>query len=135
MKPQPGFIEEGVVAIPAESQPPKPAPLLVVGSTVLVTTDNWFFVPNGRSYKAVFGTVRSIRTTQELLGQGVQRTGNMASWYLEIGNMTIAGCEIHYSVACAKAECGNVRDGFTDVLTGKVKTQIRLACIYNADEN
>lgn len=61
-----------------------------IGSRVLVTVDNWFVGPDGRSYKAIFGTVRAIRSDQETLG--VRTNAKSTNWYAEIGNATVAGC-------------------------------------------
>lgn len=66
------------------------------GQKALITTDNWFFAPDGNSYRAVFGTVKAARTAEETLG--VRPNGKSTNWYVEIGNMTIAGCQIHYAV-------------------------------------
>jgi hypothetical protein len=67
-----------------------------VGKKALVTTDNWFFAPNGQSYRAVFGTVKAIHTTESIFG--FTPTGKSTNWFLEIGNMLIAGCQIHYAL-------------------------------------
>lgn len=69
-----------------------------VGDKVLVTTDNWFFAPDGETYRAVWGTVRRCATAEATLG--IRPNGRSTNWYLEVGNMVVAGCQIHYVVRC-----------------------------------
>lgn len=66
------------------------------GKKSLITADNWFYAPDGKQYRAVFGTVKSIKTAEETLG--IKPNGRSTNWYVEIGNMTIAGCQIHYAI-------------------------------------
>lgn len=76
------------------------------GDKLLVTCDNWFIAPNGRQYRAVFGTVHAARTAEDSLG--IRPNGRSTNWYLEIGNMTIAGCQVHYFLktdTCHLGEC------------------------------
>lgn len=74
-----------------------------VGEKALITTDNWFWAPDGRQYNGVFGTIKGIKTAEATLG--IKPNGKSANWYLEIGNMVIAGCQIHYAVrACTCCE-------------------------------
>lgn len=68
----------------------------VIGDKYLITTDNWFFAPDGESYRAVFGTVNGIYNDTETLG--VKTNSKSTNWYLCIGNMLLAGCQIHYAV-------------------------------------
>jgi hypothetical protein len=62
----------------------------------LITTDKWFFAPDGEQYRAVFGTVTSIEYDESLFG--IKTNENSTNWYVIIGNMIIAGCQIHYAV-------------------------------------
>lgn len=62
----------------------------------LITTDKWFLAPDGKMYRGVFGTVKSIDSDEKLLG--VKTNSKSTNWYLQIGNMIIAGCQIHYAV-------------------------------------
>lgn len=71
-----------------------------VGEKYLVTTDGWFFAPDGELYKAVFGTVHAIRNDEETLG--VKTNNKSTNWYLMIGNMIVAGCQIHYAIKTDK---------------------------------
>lgn len=65
-----------------------------IGQKAIVTTDNFFFAPDGREYKAVFGTIHGVDTAEESLG--VKPNGRSTNWYLRIGSMVIAGCQVHY---------------------------------------
>lgn len=99
------------------------------GSKALITTNEWFYAPNGRHYKAVFGTIKAARTAEASLG--IRPNGKSANWYLEIGNMTIAGCQIHYAVRCDSCEFGRADDWATK--DGGLVEFKRPCTIYNAD--
>lgn len=78
------------------------------GQKALITTDNWFFAPDGNSYRAVFGTVKAVRTAEESLG--VKPNAKSTNWYVEIGNMTIAGCQVHYAIRTDECSSDRGRD-------------------------
>lgn len=101
-----------------------------VGDKVLVTCDNWFYAPNGQNYRAVFGTVRAVRTAEDALG--VRPNGKSTNWYVEVGNMTIAGCQVHYVVKTNRCDLGDVRAWTED--KGVVVRFDRPSHIYDADE-
>ena len=69
-----------------------------VGDKFLITCDNWFIAPDGEQYRAVFGTVHAVMDSQEALG--VKTNAKSTNWYVVIGNMILAGCQIHYAVRC-----------------------------------
>ena len=71
-----------------------------VGETYLLTTNDWFVAPDGESYKAVFGTVHGILTDKDTLGVATNR--HSSNWYVSIGNMLVAGCQIHYCIKTDK---------------------------------
>ena len=75
-----------------------------IGSKVLLTVDNWFFAPDGQNYRAVWGTIKGIRQDSEVLG--LKTNARSTNWYIEIGNMIVAGCQIHYAVECAAPSFG-----------------------------
>ncbi len=66
----------------------------------LITTDNYFYAPNGKQYRAVWGKVSVL--SDEILG--VKTNRNSTNWFAKIGNesnhVIIAGCQIHYAVRC-----------------------------------
>lgn len=93
-----------------------------VGAKVLITTDAFFYAPDGNAYRAVWGTVRSLNDDQSSLG--IRTNARSTNWYLLIGNMLIAGCQIHYAI-----ECGYPN---TDVIVDDDGKQI-MTRIYIAD--
>lgn len=73
------------------------------GKKVLITTNDWFFAPNGQSYKAVWGTVK-ICESKDVLGV---KPHNYANWFAIVDNVIfIAGCQIHYAVLCENRPIG-----------------------------
>lgn len=104
---------------------------LIEGTKMLVTTDHWFFAPDGNNYRAVFGTVKGIRKDDETLG--IKTNKGSTNWYLEIGNMFIAGCQIHYAV---KADSYDPRP-YKRTLEHNGRLVVApedVSHIYNADE-
>lgn len=103
-----------------------------IGKKALVTCDNWFYAPNGRQYRAAFGTIKAVRTAEDTLG--VRPNGRSTNWYVEVGNMTIAGCQIHFVVRTDTCNTvGDVEDYASDAADG-VKKFLRPNTIYNADQ-
>lgn len=77
----------------------------------LITTDNWFYAPDGRQYRAVWGEVTIIEDSF----LGVKTNRNSSNWFAKVGDdpnhVIIAGCQIHYSVRCEeKPNNNNVDD-------------------------
>jgi len=77
----------------------------------LITTDNWFYAPDGRKYRAVWGDVTIV--DDSLLG--IKTNRNSSNWFAHVGSdekgMFVAGCQIHYAVR--SEECpndGSVKD-------------------------
>jgi len=84
-----------------------------IGKKVLVTTSEWFIAPNGKSYKAIWGTLHTINEAKESVGFAINRTH--ANWFIEIGNMVVAGCQIFYLMACEeRPETGIIDDWTSD---------------------
>lgn len=67
-----------------------------VGEKYLITTDEWFVAPDGGTYKAVFGTLHGISSDEQLLGMATNR--HSTNWYVLVGSMILAGCQIHYVI-------------------------------------
>ena len=67
-----------------------------IGKKALLTLDNWFYAPDGNTYRAVFGTVNAVKTAEETLG--IRPNAKSTNWYVEIGNLTVAGCQVHFAV-------------------------------------
>lgn len=68
----------------------------------LITTDNWFYGPDGRQYRAAWGEVQIIQDTF----LGIKTNAHSANWYAKVGpennHVIVAGCQIHYAVKCEK---------------------------------
>lgn len=66
----------------------------------LITTDNWFYAPDGLKYRSVWGDVKIVEDS--VLGLKTNR--NSTNWYAQVGSeekgMIVAGCQIHYAVKC-----------------------------------
>jgi hypothetical protein len=104
--------------------------LIIIGNMVLITTDNWFYAPDGRQYRAVFGTIRGVKDAEKILG--IITNNRSTNWYIEIGNMTIAGCQIHYVIKTDKCNFDGVEEW--ERLEGETLIYKRPSSIYNADE-
>lgn len=100
-----------------------------IGDKLLVTTDNWFIGTDGQEYRAVWGTVNGIFDDKESLGVSTNR--NSTNWYLSIGNMLIAGCQIHYAIKCA-AIPGSIAPAW-NTHEGNVVVSERPTVVFNAN--
>jgi hypothetical protein len=102
-----------------------------VGTKVLVTTTEWFFAPDGEQYRAVFGTLKGVHSDKDILGIKTNRLS--ADWYVQIGNLTIAGCQIKFAIETNKV---SKQPPTSDTLhEGKVVTDTySQSRIYFADE-
>ncbi|MFW8567024.1 hypothetical protein [Orrella sp. 11846] len=105
--------------------------MIKVGDNALITTDNWFYAPNGNSYRAVWGTVKAVSSDKEVLGINTNR--NSTNWYVEIGNMIVAGCQIHYAVATDEPPPNTTNHVFEH--DGKVITHKGVPHVYNANSD
>lgn len=105
-------------------QPTKlPLSANAIGKTVLITTDHWFYAPDGKTYRAVFGTLRNVLADSDVLG--IKTNARSTNWYLEVGNMVIAGCQIHYAMLADRSEMnfGKVTQDYREGLTVQAVTQ------------
>lgn len=66
----------------------------------LITTNDWFYAPDGKKYRSVWGDVEIL--SDSLLG--VETNRNSTNWYAKVGSeenhAIIAGCHIHYAIKC-----------------------------------
>lgn len=70
---------------------------------MLITTNEWFYGPDGQSYKAVWVNVE-ICKSEDLLGI---KPHNYSNWFAVVDNgIVIAGCWIHYAVVCENKPVG-----------------------------
>lgn len=105
---------------------------IVLGEKYLITTNDWFFGTNGEQYKAVFGTVKSINSDDETLG--IKTNRGSTNWYVEIGNMLIAGCQIFYAI---KTDIYSSEPPIRELeINGDLKAvSHKVSRIFNADKN
>ena len=66
----------------------------------LITTDAWFYAPDGHKYRSVWGNVKILDDSV----LGIKTNRNSSNWYAYIGSeekgMIVAGCQIHYAIKC-----------------------------------
>ena len=100
------------------------------GEKYLITTDNWFIAPDGEQYRAVFGTVAEIQSDEETLG--IKTNRGSTNWYVVIGNMIVAGCQIHY---CIRTDEASSAPGTREIEAGDrlVSCTEKKSRIYFAD--
>ena len=91
-------------------------PNIKIGDKALITTDNWFIAPDGGSYRAVFGTVHAVHTDKDTLG--ITTNERSTNWYVQIGNMLVAGCQIHYAIKTDIVNDGDAEDWHSNVEYG-----------------
>lgn len=101
-----------------------------VGRNILVTTHDWFYAPDGRQYKAAWGTLNAIEADEKTLG--IRTNARSTNWYMRLGNMTIAGCQVFYVVDTNKVNFGDVED--FNQHEGQFVLSTRPSAIYNANE-
>jgi hypothetical protein len=65
---------------------------------VIVTTQAWFYAPDGKTYRAVWGTLKGVHAAKDVLGFTVN--ASHANFYVEVGGMVVAGCQALYCVRC-----------------------------------
>lgn len=76
-----------------------------VGKNILITTDDWFFAPDGKQYKAVFGELVGVFNDEETLG--IKTNEKSTNWYTVVGGLIIGGCQIHYAMLTDECDCEN----------------------------
>jgi hypothetical protein len=73
-------------------------PSLWIGKKVLLTVREWFYAPDGKSYKAVHGTLKAAIPTKDVFG--FTTNAHTANFMVEIGDVMVMGCQILYAVKC-----------------------------------
>lgn len=103
-----------------------------IGKTYLVSTNDWFLAPDGETYKGAFGTAKGIYSDEASLG--IKTNRGSTNWYIEIGNLMIAGCQIHYAIRTDKV---SFEPPIREIISGGVLNVVRspITRIYNADED
>lgn len=96
----------------------------------LITTDAWFYAPDGKQYKSVWGEIEIL--SDSILG--VKTNVRSSNWFAKIGSkdkhVIVAGCQIHYACKCEnQPETISSEINITDGIT---KTEERLYAVYIA---
>ena len=98
----------------------------------LITTDAWFYAPDGKQYKAAWGDVQIIEDT--FLGLKTNR--NSSNWFAKVGSeqkhIIIAGCQIHYAVKCEEKPNTEASEDWQADAQNGVKLYERPSSIYVA---
>lgn len=104
--------------------------LSLIDKKVLVTTQNWFYAPDGKQYRGVWGTLKAVHEAGKMLGFIPNRAH--ANWFIQVGALTVMGCQVMYVLDCPeKPPDGDVTD-FT-MEAGKVISYDRPSVIYITD--
>jgi len=97
----------------------------------LITTDNWFYGPDGFQYRAVWGEVQIVEDSF----LGIKTNIRSSNWYAKIGtednHVIVAGCQIHYAVKTDKKPKTIASD--ITVNDGVRKTEERINAVYIAE--
>ena len=101
-----------------------------IGDQVLITCDGWFYAPDGEQYRAVFGTMKGVKDAESVLG--ISTNSRSTNWYVEIGNMIVAGCQVYYAI---KTDSVSFQPPTTEIeFEGRnIKDCLHRTRIYNAD--
>lgn len=99
-------------------------PLIEIGKNYLVNTDEFFYAPDGQIYQAVWGEAKGIYEAEETLGISKVRG---AGWFIEVGNMMIAGCKAHYVMRCDTCS-------FEPAIDSNTGEPFPVSRIYNANQ-
>lgn len=98
----------------------------------LITTDEWFIAPDGKTYKAAWGEVRVI--SDSILG--IKTNARSANWFAKVGSgenhIIIAGCQIHYAIRREEKPNVEIVEDW-DVSGGDLKQYQRPTKIYIAE--
>lgn len=106
-----------------------PESLFCIGKKMLISTDNWFVAPDGIECRSAYGTVKAVLNSESALG--VKTNAHSTNWYVEIGNIMIAGCQIHYAVASDSVNTGPAMMWAEN--NGAISEFMRASKIYDAD--
>lgn len=98
----------------------------------LITTDNWFFAPDGVQYNCVWGNVAIV--SDSILG--IKTNVRSSNWFAKIGtednHVIIAGCQIHYACRSENRPDAKMVDDYA-IEAGEVKNYRRPVRIYIAE--
>lgn len=103
----------------------------MMGNDVLVTCDSWFLGHDGAQYRAVKGKLVGIFDDKATLG--INTNERSTNWYIQVGRVIIAGCQIHYAINTDGLEVNIESEKKDEFYKGRyISLEIR-SSIYNAD--
>ena len=98
----------------------------------LITTDSWFYAPDGKQYKAVWGEVTIV--SDEILG--IRTNTRSSNWFAKVGSeenhLIVAGCQIHYACRCEEMPNTELAPDYI-IESGEIKNYERPTNIYIAE--
>lgn len=102
---------------------------------MLITCDNWFVAPDGKMYKAVWGSVE-VKQDNDLLG--IKTNARSTNWYAVVGTggkrVVLAGCQIHYACVCPdKPNTGRAEQQYISSTNDSEKILMRECILYIAE--
>ena len=101
----------------------------LLNKKVLITTSGWFYGKDGKSYKAVHGTLKAVHEAGQTLGFIPNRSH--ANWFIEIGEMIIMGCQVMYIIQTDSVDTNRVMDWNTESsCESGIKEYERSSAIY-----
>jgi len=100
-----------------------------IGQKFLVTLDNWFYAPDGKHYRAAFGTLRAVLSAEDALG--IKPNGRSTNWYMQVGDLLIAGCQVHFAIRCESCHGGDAKNW--QIHEGRTHEYVHPTAIYFAD--
>jgi len=88
-----------------------------IGKKVLITCSSFFVAPDGAEYRAAYGTLKGIHESKDQFGFIPSR--QHTNWMVEIGNITITGCQVLYCMLCENEPVlGPAKGWTTDAAVG-----------------
>lgn len=97
----------------------------------LITSDAWFYAPDGNQYRSVWGEVEIV--SDGILG--IKTNVRSSNWFAKVGtddkHVIIAGCQIHY--ACKSETKPPTQSTDITMIDGIRKVEVRLHAIYIAE--
>lgn len=98
----------------------------------LITTDAWFYGPDGKQYRSVWGEVKMV--SDAILG--IKTNVRSSNWFAKVGteenHVIVAGCQIHYAVKSETKPNNDLTDDY-NIEAGEVKNYKRPTSIYIAE--
>lgn len=101
----------------------------LIGKKVLVSCSDWFIAPDGKEYKAAWGTLNGIVSDEDMK---LKMARMHANFYLLVGKFMIAGCEAKFVIESEQRPNTEESLGWTHH-EGNLKTFSRPSLIYFAE--